>query len=191
LQRLADLEAEENMALDNFEKKLRLLAPTWEIGAVFNADGKLLFTKRGDASSINWSLSETAHFPGATLTHNHPQYDSSLSPADARALFSTGLAEIRAVTANYVHIMHNKSGKLDNDQWRLLAGMIREAETEQRRRYFPQVYSGEVSELSYYADSSTLKYVNDRFWHEVWVSIEDRLGAACPFTYTREAHRDS
>ena len=94
-------------------------------------------------------------------------------------MFKTGLAEIRAVTPQHVYRMTNNRSHLPDPYFfGDIVGDIRDLEASQRRAYVPMMNDGTM----------TIQEVNERFWHETWLSLAGRLKerGVTGFTYTRE-----
>ena len=70
-----------------------------ECGMLYDADGKLLFRQKGDASSVHFTAAQIKQMRGGVLTHNHPGANyGCFSPADINMLRYGKLSEVRVVT---------------------------------------------------------------------------------------------
>lgn len=78
----------------------------FESAGVYSSDGKLLFTKKGDKTSVQFTVDELNQMNGATVTHNHPD-GSSFSRDDIRMFLNEKIKEIRAVGNEFTYSMVN------------------------------------------------------------------------------------
>lgn len=70
-----------------------------ENGILYDANGKRIFRKKGDGSSVEFTPSQIKQMRGGVLTHNHPGADyGCFSPADIEMLRESHLTEIRVAT---------------------------------------------------------------------------------------------
>lgn len=86
----------------NAEEK-RIAGKKTETAILFDGQGRVVFSKGGDESSVNFTNQEAAKMRGNILTHNHPN-NSSFSAEDILCMRITSLKEIRAVTLDGVFI---------------------------------------------------------------------------------------
>lgn len=88
------------------DKKKRLISAEYasvrepvENDILYDANGKRIFRKKGDGSSVEFTPSQIKQMRGGVLTHNHPGADyGCFSPADIDMLRESHLAEIRVAT---------------------------------------------------------------------------------------------
>jgi len=70
-----------------------------EYGILYDGNGKRIFRKKGDGTSVDFTPSEIRQMRGGVLTHNHPGIDyGCFSPADIEMLRESHLSEIRVTT---------------------------------------------------------------------------------------------
>ena len=93
----AAIKAAENSVKNNF----------YETGFIFDKNGRLLWSAKGDRSSV--SIAGSGIKKGDILTHNHPS-NGSFSAADIQVAQTHKLAEIRAVGRNRVYSLRPGKG---------------------------------------------------------------------------------
>lgn len=93
-----------NIAFVDFEKQI--IPQAYETAGLFTPDGKLIFKKDGDKSSISFEDFELKKMKGNILTHNHPQ-GSPFSKADLIMFANGELREIRAAGKYYTYSFSN------------------------------------------------------------------------------------
>jgi len=89
-----------------FEESIRHL--DYEYAGIYK-DGKLVFSKPGQATEVEFDGDEMAKMKGAVVTHNHPARagdvvlpdGGSFSKSDLSLMETVEAAEIRAVSAKY------------------------------------------------------------------------------------------
>ena len=67
-----------------------------ESAVCVDSEGKVLFQKGGDSSSVKFTASECSLMDGCTLTHNHPN-NGALSPEDILCFVGNSCERVRAV----------------------------------------------------------------------------------------------
>jgi len=84
-----------------------------ETAIVYNADGKYLFTKRGNEKSVSFTRTDTAKMKNGIVSHNHPS-GGSFSIADWKVFKNAELQELRVVTDNVVYYLrrNENAGRL-------------------------------------------------------------------------------
>ena len=75
-----------------------------ENGAFFRLDGTLILQKVGQSDRIPFSLGELHQATGSLFSHNHPD-GLSFSYQDVQIAIAYRLAELRAVSSHWRHIM--------------------------------------------------------------------------------------
>lgn len=79
---------------------------TFETGTFIAPDGQVLLRRQGQPDRITFLESELLQMHGATFTHNHPG-GASFSVGDVDTAKFAMLLEVRAVTADFRHIMRD------------------------------------------------------------------------------------
>lgn len=75
-----------------------------ETAIVYNADGKYLFTKRGNEKSISFTRADKEKMKNGIVSHNHPS-GGSFSISDWKVFKNAELQELRVVTDNVVYYL--------------------------------------------------------------------------------------
>ncbi len=78
-----------------------------ETAIVYNADGKYLFTKRGNEKSISFTRADKEKMKNGIVSHNHPS-GGSFSISDWKVFKNAELQELRVVTDNAVYYLRRK-----------------------------------------------------------------------------------
>ena len=81
-----------------WEDEIRVLNPKVEHGAVFDADGKMLWSGEGTRKGV--SIPDEFLRPGYQVTHSHPGTNFQLSAADVALAIDRNLGYVRAFTAD-------------------------------------------------------------------------------------------
>lgn len=122
----------------------QVMGNTYETAFVFDAQGNLLFSKRGTEQSVNVSGIKA----GDIVAHNHPR-GTSLSGQDIETAATKNLKEIRAIGRNG-RIYSLKSGGKDWGNINKLASAYRTAEQTVRTKLKAYVSRGEsIGEADY------------------------------------------
>lgn len=149
------------------EEKIR--RDTFETGAVFDADGRLLVKRVGAADSVEFSPADFRTMRGQTFTHNHP-LDGTFSPQDVRLASQYGIGELRAVGPTTRHIMSAPDGWPTRRQ---LAAAIVDLGPVVQREIDAMIQAGDLTRP--YAQ----REIDHRFW--------EKVAAKFNLKYTREA----
>ncbi len=88
------------------DRKKRLISAEYasvrepvEYGILYDSNGKRVFRKKGDNTSVDFTPTQIKQMRGGVLTHNHPGANyGCFSPADIDMLREGRLAEIRVAT---------------------------------------------------------------------------------------------
>lgn len=163
----ADVSTPARTAAVKFEEGIR--RDDHETGAFFGKDGALLMMRSGSPNQITYTEQELGGMRGAVFTHNHPN-GMSFSVDDITSGAFARLAEVRAVTPGYRHIMQ------PDGAWPAEAAIER-------------MYSAEISKA--YSDVDTMvrsgelssRYATAEIHHLAWVRAAVKLG----LIYIREA----
>ena len=94
-----------NEAIKEFEQ--RVAKEKTEYAIATDENGDVLFEKKGDASSVAFSLDEISKIKesgNATLSHNHPS-DNPFSREDLMFAVRHNVAEMRVVSENYMNVL--------------------------------------------------------------------------------------
>ena len=135
---------------------------------------------RGDSSSVklDLSLEQRKALVGGVATHNHPS-GCAFSLGDFRTACRLGLSEVRAVTADHVHILRRKDGKAGFDLQDLKQ---KEAFIETQLRAGSATAAG----LHALGNSPAVAQVKRDMFHGAWV----RIGKQFPdLEYRREERK--
>lgn len=159
----------------------------YEQANIYDYAGQLLFTKDGEKDDVSFSDSDGQKMSGAILTHNHP-HAGSFSDDDVWFAFAVGLAEMRAVTENYVYILRPPEG-LDTFPTQLgirstpevhdsfIDQAIDEAVGDSSNAYGPKLKANEIS----------MSDMNEVAWDYTWQILAKELG----FRYERYRWADA
>lgn len=111
------IEKETGSALFSSEVKKRLYqheriiaGNRYETAILYDANGKLLFQKKGDSDEVRFDAKQIKQMRGGVLTHNHPN-DSCFSPSDLNMARRGNLAEIRVATSDGVFAFRPNGAK--------------------------------------------------------------------------------
>jgi SPP1 gp7 family putative phage head morphogenesis protein len=102
------------------EARIRSIADHEEAILIDSATGAVVWRKDGQQASVDFNAAEIAQMRGQVLTHNHPlgwrypaddprSAGSSFSSADVAMMVTGQLAEIRAISPKYLHILRPPS----------------------------------------------------------------------------------
>lgn len=83
----------------------------YETAIVYDKNGDILFRKKGNSDSVEFTKEQMKKLKGNIVTHNHPN-NSCFSPADIDMVNKANITELRACTADGVYILRN-NGKWD------------------------------------------------------------------------------
>jgi len=164
---------------------------TNETAVVFDNQGKELFRRTGSSNAVEFSAKETERLRGATLTHNHPAvhgdvgkatiHNLPLSGADGSMLADHGLADIRAVTRDYVYSLKPKPGATLADGKKIMSNWRRRESLHYRKeaaRLGKLVNEGQMTPV----EARRLSFLyTEQSQHKAWLDIADKSG----LDYTR------
>ena len=160
------------------DKKKRLISAEYEsikepveYGALYDGKGKRIFRKKGDGTSVNFTLSEIRQMRGGVLTHNHPGIDyGCFSPADIEMLRESYLSEIRVTTPIGVFSMQRPkrwpSGINSLDK---IKKAYYDIDKIVGNEYMAKVFSGELSFVD--ADNLEQRAVIEKFCKQHKISF--------------------
>lgn len=152
-----------------------------EVSRLYASDGRQLFKKSGDVSSVVFTAKEIRQMRSGVLTHNHPG-GGCFSPNDINMLRYGKLREIRAVTSEGVYRMQAPASwsrkissleKIDQAYYEIDAAVSKE--------FFDKARAGEISyreadNLSQRAVVQTLcKKYNIPFEFDSWDDIREMM----------------
>lgn len=144
-------------------------APIEHLSA-WSLDGKVLFSKTGDAASVQLSAGERAQLNDAVLLHNHPDGPLSFSPEDVKLAIWNDVAEMHVVDRlfNY-EIVRPESANWGPAYWaKTLRPIVDRVTAEVKSQLDAAVTSGQIDDDQYHR----------LFDHIVWdrVNLEADLG---------------
>lgn len=125
---------------------------SYESAAIFDASGKQLLFKKGEARQVEFTREEVAKMNDAILTHNHPsglkdryKIGSSFSDEDIMMATYANAKEIRAVTARYSFSMKRPEQGWGTDIKTTKKGLkIIEASVRRKLQSYVDNYKGNV-----------------------------------------------
>jgi hypothetical protein len=139
-----------------------------ETGVFIAADGQEIMRRRGAPDRVSFPEADLLGMRGSTFTHNHPG-DASFSLADYEAAVFTAVAELRAVSPSFRHMLRPAAHVPTVDDLRSFA-------VEQQSSI-----SAKVAALAK-IDAIPAQSMGVELQHQFWVEAARRFG----FTYTRE-----
>ncbi len=146
---------------------------TVETALVFDADGKVLLNKTGDRNSGSFTADEVRTMKDATLTHNHP-VGTSLSREDVMLAIQANMAEMRAVTQDYVFELPRPS-----------TGWPNAVEVDQEFKTWDSLIKADWR-AAIQDGQMTVEWANANHNHEVWIKVANALrGKGVRLVYKR------
>ena len=117
-----------------------------ETAVVYNAEGRYLFTKRGDERSVEFTRKEIRKMRGCIVSHNHPS-GASFSIADWNVFKRAKLQELRAIGDNQVYYIRLKDNaeilkNMDNVEF---AELCKKTQRDVRKEYQKLYKSGKIN----------------------------------------------
>jgi SPP1 gp7 family putative phage head morphogenesis protein len=121
---------------------------SYESAAVVDADGNVIFRKDGRTNSVSFTPEEFVLMNDKTITHNHPagwtfsstdprRAGNSFSPSDVKLAIEQNLAEIRAVTPEYLYTLKRPQGGWEPGFWSsVIEPQMKEDETFREKRIY-------------------------------------------------------
>ncbi len=158
-----------------------------ETGVLLDADGRELVRRTGDTSSVPFTTQDTKHFPGSTLTHNHPSIvsrgggrrmtDIPPSGADGQILIDHGMREVRAVSKDATYSITVKPGASPRNissKWRRA---VDKRHTEMSTLVIEDARKkGPITEKGLARINQEIFQRQAAVQHEVWLENADRWG---------------
>ena len=154
----------------------------YEDGYLFAPDGeRIIFSVSGSEDGIDFTDEQAAQFKDNILTHNHPG-GRSFSLLDVSTSISYGLAEVRAVGADYTYSMRFPPA-LRGDT----------VESTMLLARFPAIAKAVLDEGQVKLDSGewTIKQANAEVDHLKWMRWMSKHGDALGVTYERTPYANS
>lgn len=141
--------------------------------SAYSADGRLLFNKSGDVSSITLSAGERGQLNDAVLLHNHPEGPLSFSPDDVKLAVWHDLAETHVVDRLFHYeIVRPESSNWGPAYWsRTLRPIVERVTSEVKSSLDAALQSGDIAADQY----------DGIFYHAIW----DRVTAEADIGYKR------
>jgi hypothetical protein len=137
-----------------------------EKAVVLADDGRVVFEKEGDESSVSFTPDELRLFEDKILTHNHPS-GSSFSMADVNLATVWNLKGIRACGQYYRYYLNRPNNGWSREYWEKIIRPLAE-------RYHNEVYQKFITAIR--RGQITPEEANRRHWHEVWSRVAKETG---------------
>jgi len=137
-----------------------------ERAVVFDEDGKRLFQKEGQPSSVQFTQDELKKIADQTLTHNHPG-GKSFSSDDVRIAATYKLREMRAVTNEYLHSLRPPEDGWSYEFW---SSTIKPSYVMHDQDVF-QEFSRAINQ-----GTMTVTQAEQAHFHEVWTRVARNTG---------------
>jgi hypothetical protein len=143
---------------------------SYESAAVVDADGNVIFRKDGRTNSVSFTPEEFVLMNDKTITHNHPagwtfsstdprRAGNSFSPSDVKLAIEQNLAEIRAVTPEYLYTLKRPQGGWEPGFWSsVIEPQMKEDERFVKNEFITNVVNGRM----------TLEDAEAKHWHTIW-----------------------
>lgn len=136
----------------------------------FDGEGNQVFYRVGVGSSVTFSEDEMTGFKDMHMTHSHPRGQeledgnpmkkgNSFSPEDIAFAAKADLAEMRAVSGGYVHVMRRPSGGWPDPESIFYRSEFRSDSV--RTRFSTAIFAGQMKVWE----------ANAAHWHTVWEEI--------------------
>jgi hypothetical protein len=140
----------------------------YETAACVSQEGELLLRKDGGKDYVQFTDDEVELFRDAIVTHNHPS-GNSFSKEDIRLMLDSQMAEMRAVTRQWIHRMRpDEAAKKAG--WEGLGDEINRIENDVKREMWEKIRTGRITAM----EASAIHY--HTLWARVQWTLKDRRG---------------
>ncbi|MBC7882116.1 MAG: hypothetical protein H7Y37_12380 [Anaerolineae bacterium] len=143
-----------------------------EIAKAFDAEGNLVFEKRGSQEdSLSFTSEQLVLLFGTIVTHNHPypegtEQSVSFSEEDVELAATLELLELRAVTPTHTYSLRPADNGWDADYWeRILKPTFQAIQNTMRRQDLRNIRSGNL----------TVEQANQDYWEKIWLRTTQAL----------------
>ncbi len=143
-----------------------------EIAKAFDAEGNLVFEKRGSQEdSLSFTSEELVLLFYTIFTHNHPypegtEQSISFSEEDVELAATLELLELRVVTPTRTYSLRPPENGWDADYWeRILKPTFQAIQNTMRRQDLRNIRSGKL----------TVEQANQGYWNRIWLRTAQAL----------------
>lgn len=149
------------------QAEAQLIGGAVETTVVWDAAGRELLRKSGDAFSVGFDAAQQALLKDAIVTHTHPVV-TSFSPGDINILLDHDAAVVRAVDAVYDYEVQRPAGGWRPGEVGAVRGAIEEAEAALWGDWMDRLLRGQITQAEFDAG----------LYHAIWerVATSTRLG---------------